>query len=74
MDLVDDVKDLVIVQMALDTEWHRRFRPALSLAQQARVLGPDFQLDLPSPLEAEQLEVVDDDAAIGVRAGLEHDL
>lgn len=55
MDLVDDVKDLVIVQMALETEWDRGFRPALSLAQQARVIGSVFTLQLPSPRGAEDL-------------------
>jgi len=55
MDLVDEVQDLVIVQMALDTEWEQGIRPALTLAQQARVLGPKFLLDMPTPAEAEGL-------------------
>jgi hypothetical protein len=55
MELVDQVQDLVIVQMALDTEWQEGIRPALSLAQQARVVGPTFTLELPGPELAEGL-------------------
>ena len=55
MDLVDEVRDLVLVQMALETEWQRGIRPVLSLAQQARVLGPSFVLEMPTPQAAEAL-------------------
>ncbi len=55
MDLVDEVRDLVIVQMALESEWVRGIRPVLSLAQQARVIGPSFILAMPTPQEAEGL-------------------
>jgi len=55
MDLVDEVKDLVIVQMALETEWERGFRPVLTLAQQARVSGTTLLLERPTVQEAEDL-------------------
>lgn len=55
MELVDQVRDLVIVQMALDTEWSRGIQPVLSLAQKARVVGSIHVLEMPSLRQAEDL-------------------
>jgi len=55
MELVDEVRDLVIVQMSLDSEWTHGIRPVLSLTQRARVEGSTHTLEMPSPNQAEQL-------------------
>jgi hypothetical protein len=55
MDLVDEVRDLVIVQMALESEWMRGIAPVLSLAQKARVMGSSHLLEMPTPEIAERL-------------------
>jgi hypothetical protein len=54
-DLVDVVRDVVIVQMALDTEWAYGIEPALALSQRQRVSGRRLLLGMPTPGDCEQL-------------------
>jgi hypothetical protein len=54
-DLVDTVHGLVIVQMALDTEWDRGIEPSFNLAQRSRLGMHRHLLGLPTPKEREDL-------------------
>lgn len=54
-ELFDSVRGLVIVQMALDMEWHRRISPALSQAERDRLQARVLMLPLPTPAEREAL-------------------
>jgi hypothetical protein len=54
-DLVDTVHGLVIVQMALDTEWDRSIEPSFNLAQRSRLGMHRHLLGLPTPKEREDL-------------------
>ncbi len=54
-DLVDAVHGLVIVQMALDTEWDRSIEPSFNLAQRSRLGMQRHLLGLPTPKEREDL-------------------
>ena len=54
-ELVDSMRGLVLVHMALDTEWSRGIEPALNLSQRSRLLMARETLGLPSPKEREQL-------------------
>src|SRR5262249_33808717 len=48
-ELVDAVPGLVIVQMALDTEWDRSIEPSFNLAQRSRLAMNRLLLGLPTP-------------------------
>lgn len=54
-ELVDSVRGLVLVHMALDTEWSRGIEPSLNLSQRSRLLMARETLTLPTPSEREQL-------------------
>ncbi|MGE0324324.1 MAG: hypothetical protein AB7K71_15620 [Polyangiaceae bacterium] len=54
-ELYDSMRGMVIVQMGLDGEWRRRFRPALSDAQASRLERELIQLSLPNPHQKEEL-------------------
>lgn len=54
-ELVDSMRGLVLVHMALDTEWSRGIEPALNLSQRSRLLMARATLSLPSPKEREEL-------------------
>jgi hypothetical protein len=54
-ELFDTVRGIVIVQLALDGQWDRRLRPALSASQLSRVAATTVELDLPKPAEREEL-------------------
>ena len=54
-ELVDSMRGLVLVHMALDTEWSRGIEPALNLSQRSRLLMARATLGLPSPKEREEL-------------------
>ena len=54
-ELVDSMRGLVLVHMALDTEWSRGIEPALNLSQRSRLLMGRETLGLPSPKEREEL-------------------
>lgn len=54
-ELVDSMRGLVLVHMALDTEWSRGIEPALNLSQRSRLLMARETLGLPSPKEREEL-------------------
>ncbi len=54
-DLVDSVPGLVIVQMALDTEWTHGLLPSFNLAQRSRLTMQSHVLGLPTPREKEEL-------------------
>ncbi len=54
-ELVDAMRGLVLVHMALDTEWNRGIEPALNLSQRSRLLMRTETLALPTPREREDL-------------------
>jgi len=54
-ELFDSVRGLVLVQMALDSEWNGRIRPLLSESQRDRLEARILKLDLPRPDEREAL-------------------
>ncbi|MCA9645155.1 MAG: hypothetical protein KC492_30905 [Myxococcales bacterium] len=54
-ELFDSMRGMVVVQMGLDSEWRRRFRPVLSDAQLSRLERELIQLDLPDPEQKEEL-------------------
>jgi hypothetical protein len=54
-ELVDSMRGLVIVHMALDTEWARGIEPALNLSQRSRILMARDTLSLPTPKQREDL-------------------
>ncbi|MBX3249386.1 MAG: hypothetical protein KF901_19575 [Myxococcales bacterium] len=54
-DLVDGVRGLVVVQMALDAEWERRIRPLLTQAERARLEARVELMSLPSAEERDEL-------------------
>jgi hypothetical protein len=54
-ELVDSMRGLVLVHMALDTEWSRGIEPALNLSQRSRVLMARETLALPTAREREDL-------------------
>ncbi len=54
-ELVDSMRGLVLVHMALDTEWSRGIEPALNLSQRSRLLMARETLSLPNPKEREEL-------------------
>jgi hypothetical protein len=54
-ELVDSMRGLVLVHMALDTEWSRGIEPALNLSQRSRLLMARETLGLPSAKEREEL-------------------
>jgi hypothetical protein len=54
-ELVDSMRGLVLVHMALDTEWSRGLEPALNLSQRSRLLMGRETLALPTPAQREEL-------------------
>ncbi|HWA70763.1 MAG TPA: hypothetical protein VG937_00440 [Polyangiaceae bacterium] len=54
-ELVDSVRGLVLVHMALDTEWSRGIEPSLNLSQRSRLLMARETLSLPTPSQREEL-------------------
>ena len=54
-ELVDSMRGLVLVHLALDTEWSRGIEPALNLSQRSRLLMARETLALPTPKEREEL-------------------
>jgi hypothetical protein len=54
-ELVDTMRGLLLVHMALDTEWHRVIEPAFNLSQRSRVTMQRETLALPTAKEREEL-------------------
>jgi hypothetical protein len=54
-ELVETVRGLVLVQLAIDTEWLGRIRPALGTSERARLEARVLTLGLPSPTDRERL-------------------
>ncbi|HEX4339024.1 MAG TPA: hypothetical protein VH062_24120 [Polyangiaceae bacterium] len=54
-ELVDVMRGLVLVHMALDTEWTRGIEPALNMSQRSRLLMRTETLSLPTSREREEL-------------------
>lgn len=54
-ELVDTAPGLVLVQMALDTEWAAGIEPSFNLAQRSRLTMNRQLLGLPTPREREEL-------------------
>ena len=54
-ELVDAVRGLLTVHMALDTEWDRAIEPTLNLAQRSRIVGRRALLELPDASQRESL-------------------
>lgn len=54
-ELVDTMRGLVLVHMALDTEWNRAIEPTFNLSQRSRVVMHRETLSLPSSKEREEL-------------------
>lgn len=54
-ELFDTMRGMVLVQMGLDAEWRRRFRPVLSDAQRSRLERQLIDLTLPNPRQKEEL-------------------
>lgn len=54
-DLHDGVRGLVLVQMALESEWERRIRPVLTQAERARLESEVHVIGLPRPEERDEL-------------------
>lgn len=54
-ELVDVVRDLVIVQMGLSTEWDQHIEQRLGPSQRSRVAGQRIPLGLPTPDERRKL-------------------
>lgn len=54
-ELVDTMRGLVVVQMALDTEWERAIEPSFSLSQRSRLVMGQQALELPDTTQREEL-------------------
>ena len=54
-ELVDSVPGLVLIQMAVDSDWARDIEPRLGQAQKSRVLGQRHLLQLPSIEQRQEL-------------------
>lgn len=54
-ELVDVVRDLVIVQMGLSTEWDQQLEPRLGTSQRSRVVGRRITLSLPTAEQCREL-------------------
>ena len=54
-ELVDVLRGLVLVHMALDTEWKRGIEPSLNLSQRSRLLMRRETLELPTAGQREEL-------------------
>jgi hypothetical protein len=54
-ELVDTVPGLIIVQMAVDTDWVRDIEPRLGQAQRSRLLGFRHLLQLPNAAQRQEL-------------------
>lgn len=54
-ELVDEVRGVVLVQMALDTEWARAIEPELATSQRTRAAMHRQTLELPSASQREEL-------------------
>ncbi len=54
-ELVDEVRGVVVVQMALDSEWSRAIEPAFATSQRTRAAMRREHLALPSPQQRKEL-------------------
>jgi hypothetical protein len=54
-ELADSMRGLMMVHMALDTEWSRAIEPAFNLSQRSRLLMQRQTLALPTPTQREEL-------------------
>lgn len=54
-ELYDSVRGLVLVQMALDSEWQQRIRPVLAASQRSRLEARVQTLELPTPDQRAEL-------------------
>lgn len=54
-ELVDSTRGLLIVQMALDSEWEQAIEPQLNLSQRSRVVMKKQVIALPTPNESHAL-------------------
>lgn len=54
-ELVDTVRGLTLVHMALDTEWERGIEPTLNASQRSRLIMRRETLDLPQAKQREEL-------------------
>jgi hypothetical protein len=54
-ELVDTMRGMVLVHMALDTEWQRAIEPSFNLSQRSRLLMQRHALSLPNAKEREEL-------------------
>lgn len=54
-ELVDTMRGMVLVHMALDTEWQRAIEPTLNLSQRSRLIMHQHTLSLPNAKEREEL-------------------
>jgi hypothetical protein len=54
-ELADSMRGLMMVHMALDTEWSRAIEPAFNLSQRSRLLMQRQTLALPTPAQREEL-------------------
>ena len=54
-ELVDTVPGLVVVQMAVDSDWARDIEPRLGQAQKSRLLGSRHLLQLPNAAQRQEL-------------------
>lgn len=54
-ELVDTMRGLLLVHMALDTEWQRAIEPTLNLSQRSRLIMQQHTLSLPNAKEREDL-------------------
>lgn len=54
-ELVDSTRGLLVVQMALDSEWEQGIAPRLNLSQQSRVMMKKVSAELPSPKQRREL-------------------
>lgn len=54
-ELVDSTRGLLVVQMALDSEWEQAIQPQFNLSQQSRVVMSKAALALPTPNQSRAL-------------------
>lgn len=54
-ELVDAVRGVLLIHMALDTEWDRAIEPSFNLSQRSRLVGRRALLALPGRREREEL-------------------
>jgi hypothetical protein len=54
-EFMDSLRGLVLVHMALDTEWARGIEPSLNPSQRSRIVMETRALALPTPQQAEEL-------------------